>query len=334
MKRFLLLFLAFIGIPIVIALVIFLCTDPFKTLHQFDLHHCNTINREYLSTELFLKNYSEQKYNSFVFSSSRGGGLNTYKWKSYLPDSSNVHQFLFQGWSENLTGIDLKISYLDKNNVELKNVIVMLDIPSAFNKEQYSTKALDMKHYIFTEEPKWMYNARLFNCFLQKPSSWVDNIKIAYRNDETYIDFDTISNDWEINNRFNLSECPKQDSLSGCSAIGKKTFFEEIKNKTDDDLLVSQPLINDDFKNMLIHIKSIFDIQRTNYIIILSPGYCYTQPKVNPEDLQTLQSVFGQDKVYDFTGKNELTSDYNNFSDPNHFGLCVGWKMMEQIFHK
>ena len=94
MKRFIITITIGIAIPLVILLAIYLWTDPFRCLHAFDINDVDATNREYLSTELFLRNNPTYHYNSFIFSSSRGGGMNTYQWKTYL--SEDAQPFLFQ----------------------------------------------------------------------------------------------------------------------------------------------------------------------------------------------------------------------------------------------
>ena len=79
MKRFLITISIGIAIPLVTLIAIYLWTDPFRCLHAFDINDVDITNREYLSTELFLRNEPIYHYNSFIFSSSRGGGMNTYQ---------------------------------------------------------------------------------------------------------------------------------------------------------------------------------------------------------------------------------------------------------------
>ena len=103
MKKFLIRIISFVGIPIVVVLIVYLITDPFKTLRPFSFQYFDGTNRDYLSSELFLRNDSIYHYNSFIFGSSRCCGFNTYHWKHYLP--IGARQYLFQAWGETLTGI-------------------------------------------------------------------------------------------------------------------------------------------------------------------------------------------------------------------------------------
>ena len=330
MKRFLRCIVLFLGIPLVVLLGLYLWSDPFKCLYRFDINNVDNTNREYLSTELFLRNEESQHYNSFIFSSSRGCGMNTYRWKTYL--SPNARPFVFQAWSETLTGIEIKMNYLDEQQVPLDHVLILLDVPGSFNKEQLSHDAMTMKHYVFTEKSRASYNAIQYFNFIQKPSLWVSSVRKKVNGLKTPCHSDTITNDWNINNKYNCIGIPEQDSLRDCSEISRQTFFEKVAHRGNEGVVVSEPLITVSFEDQLHHIKTILDGNKSDYYVILSPAYCYTNPAVNPADLEKLKEIFGEDRVYDFTGKNEMTDDYNNFTDPNHFGQRVGWMILEDIY--
>ena len=333
MKHFLRTIVLFIGIPIIILLGFYFITDPFKMLKPFSLTYFDDTNRDYMSTELFLKNNPIYKYDSFIFGSSKGCGLNTYHWQKYLSQGSR--QFLFQAWGESLTGIEQKIAYLDNNDSDIKNAIVLIDIPGSFAKKQLPTEALSIKDYKISGQSRFTFHTIMFWNYLQKPSFWYSSVKKRIKNTKPSIGFDTISNDWEKNNSLvDVNIQPSKDSLSNCSKTVRNSFLREVESKTDADLKESPALINDDFKEQLLHIKSIFTKHGTDYRIIVTPAYCYTHPSINKQDLKTLQNIFGEQYVFDYSGKNELTSDCYNFSDPNHFGLCVGWQIIEDIYNK
>jgi hypothetical protein len=127
-------------------------------------------------------------------------------------------------------------------------------------------------------------------------------------------------------------ECPPQDSLNLCSDLTKKSFIEQVEHMRVKEVVVSEPLISPQLEQRLIHIRSILDENQTDYHIIVSPAYCYTNPSLGPDDLEVLNRIFGAERVHDYTGENEWTTDYNNFLDPNHFGLRVGYLIIEDIY--
>jgi hypothetical protein len=330
MKRFLLTILTFIVVPLILLASIYLWTDPFRCIHDFDINDVDVTNREYMSTELFLRNNPTCHFNSFIFSSSRGGGMNTFQWKQYLPEGASP--FLFQAWSESLTGIELKMNYLNENRVPINNALILLDIPSSFTKSnQLPHDALSMKHYLFTGHTKLGYNAMQYFNFIQSPSLWVKSIKNRIGKVRVACESDTITNDWERSTRYHYSELPPQDSLKQCSEITRHTSFEKMAH-SNKIVAISEPLITEQFESQIRHIKSILDANQTDYHIIITPAPCYTSPSINPNDLAILQSIFGIERVHDYSGKNEFTEDYNNFSDPGHFGLRVGYLIIEDIY--
>lgn len=329
MKRFLIIILLVITIPLLMLVGIYVWTDPFRCIHPFDINDVDATNREYLSTELFLRNNPMCHYNSFIFSSSRGGGMNTYQWKQYLPEGAQP--FLFQAWSESLTGIEMKLEYLSEINVPIDNALLLFDIPGTFNPVQLPHEALSMKHYMFTGGSRYSYNAWQYANFIQKPSLWISSVKDRLRNKRVAYESDLATNDWERDNQYNYTELPPQDSLKKCSDMTRRTFLAKIEH-SNKEVVISEPLIDARFESQLWHIKSILDSNHTDYHIIITPAPCYANPSVNPTDLAMLQEIFGMERVHNYSGKNEMTEDYNNFSDPGHFSLRVGFMIIEDIY--
>ena len=319
-------------VPLLLLAVVYFVTDPYKTLRPFSLTYFDGTNRDYLSSELFIFNSEQQRYDSFIFGSSRGCGINTYHWLKYLPEGSK--QFLFQAWSETITGIDQKISYIDEHHFDLNYAIVLIDIPGSFSHPQLSTKALSIKDPRFSHQPWWVYHSVQFFNFLQKPSQWVRATKEWIHPISPYVGFDVVSNDWKKENRNrDVNHPPERDSLGNLSVTAKAAFFKDYVNNPNVSTPVSKPLIDDSLLQILNHIHKVFLQHGTDYRIIVTPGYCYKYPSISTEDLNTLQSVFGEENVFDFSRRQEMTSDFYSFSDPNHFGPRLGWIMIEEIYN-
>ena len=331
MKRFLTTILLVIVIPLLLLAGIYLWTDPFRCIHTFDINDVDVTNREYISTELFLRNNPTYHYNSFIFSSSRGGGMNTYQWKLYLPEGAQP--YLFQAWGESLTGMEMKLEYLDEHDIPIDNVLLLIDIPGTFRADQLSYDALSMKHYMFTGQSKFIYNVWQYLNFIQKPSLWGKSVKNRLYHKRVPLTSDTITNDWERDNRFNYMNLPSQDSLRYCTEMTRRSFLAKMEH-SNKEVKVSKPLISEQFESQLCHIKDIFDAKHTDYYIIITPAPCYTNPTINPFDLIALQEVFGKDRVHNYSGKNEMTCDYNNFSDPAHFGSRSGFIIIKDIYEE
>lgn len=328
LKRITVLFIA----PLSLLVAVYYVTDPYKTLQPFSLTYFDNTNRDYLSSELYILNSAEREYDSFIFGSSRGCGINTYHWLKYLPEGSK--QFLFQAWSETITGIDQKVTFIDEQHDTLKNAIVLVDIPGSFVHPQLSTKALSIKDPRFSHQPRWIYQSILFFNFVQKPSQWIRAIKERIHPHKIFASFDVVSNDWNSSNRDVDFECaPAKDSLGNLSLTAKAAFYNDYINNSQAVIPFSKPLINNSMLKVMNHIHEVFLRHKTDYRIIITPGYYFKYPPISSQDLSIIQSVFGEENVYDFSGRIDMTSDYNSFADPNHFGLCLGWKMIEEIYN-
>ncbi len=333
MKRFLIRVLLSVAIPVLCLAGIYVVTDPYKTLKPFSLTYFNSTNRDYLSTELFLKNYPGQKYDSYIFSSSKGCGLNTYHWKKYLPEGAS--QFLFQAWGETVTGIEQKIDYIDTHGYDIDNVILLLDFPSTFAEKQNPTEAMSIKHPEFSGRSRLLHQMILFYDFCQKPSQWIIACRTHFKHKSPAVTFDPVSNDWEKGNALaDLSVPPAKDSLKNCSLKSKRVFLHDYYGSHEGLPERYGPMVDPDFQKQFLHIKDIFDRHHTAYKVIISPVIYGTAPSASEEDIKVLKKIFGNGNVFHYSGKNYLTEDYNNFSDPNHFGLWAGWHIIEDIFNK
>lgn len=326
MKRFLRDIGALIISPIILLVIIYLWTDPFRCIHAFDIDDTDVANREYFSTELFLRNQQTYHYNSFIFGSSRGMGLNTYTWKMYLSD--DARPFIFQSWGETITGIELKIDYLIEQNIPINNALVLIDIPTTFDAIQLPTIAIKRKHYLFTTKSKFLYNVGQFYNFIQKPSFVVKKLTKTLHGTKNKCEFDTITNDCYLTNKNNYAQLPPQDTISETT---RKLFFPQIESG-DTIQLRSEPLITPQFQKQLEHIHDVFVNKETDYYVIITPGYCYANPSINEQDLVLLKEIFEDNRIFDYSGKNYITMDFNNYIDPNHFSLHAGFLILQDIY--
>ena len=109
----------------------YLYFDPFKVLYKYSDTEFNQVqkvvfpyNRDYMATELFLKNYPAYKYNSFIFCSSRSGATKTSEWRKYL--NKDAVPFSYNAAGESVYGIYKKLLFLDSLHVKFDNVLIIL----------------------------------------------------------------------------------------------------------------------------------------------------------------------------------------------------------------
>ena len=81
---------------------------------------------------------------------------------------------------------------------------------------------------------------------------------------------------------------------------------------------------------LLENIHSIFKKHNSDVRIVISP--LYNQKKLNEKDLAYLKNLFGTERVFDFSGINKITNDYNNYYEASHYRPHVSRELMEIIY--
>ena len=325
MKKFLRNILLIIGIPVLLIFILYWITDPFKVNCPFSLDNASEVNREYVSTELFLKQYPKYKYNSYIFGSSRACGLNTYVWKDLLENphlqNDTVSQFLFQAWAETVIGINQKVHFLDRNNIQIKNALVLIDFGSSFKNNSF--KAMDIKHFELSGQSKFGFYKNFIMAYYGKPSKIFESVTGLFNTSVSDPIFDTISNDYDKSNKYSRFERPMPDY-----AVSKLSF----PNTRPVEEQFAPQNITSEYEEILREIKEIFVKHDTYYKLLVTPEY--SQININQLDMKTLEDIFGKENVSDFSGKNSITEDKYNFTDVNHFDMNAGWDILCAIYEK
>ena len=307
--------------------------DPFRVLYEYEDYSKDLfvqINRDFVSTETFLKNRSKYQFNSFIFGSSRTLAFKTWEWKKCLPD--NAVPFCFDASNENLFGIWSKIKYIDSMSDKISNALLIICSDVTFISDT------DYDSYLYIKDPRISRNcpfsfqfeflmAFFSNRFYIK---YIDySIFHHYRNymfgyiGRTKINYDPIFNDCYL---VNLDEELKADP----EAYYLKYAYYFRRNSTNQPCLT--PMINEKSQKLLVDIANIFIKHGTDYKIIISP--LYDQKKINEADLLSLQNTFGTSNVFDFSGLNKYTNDFHNYYENSHYRPTVGSKILKRVYAK
>jgi len=340
MKRFLkqLFFFGLIGfVPLLLLLVFYLTTDPFKVIYTYESYFENeskgwvSLNKSYVSTSTLLHNHKklELDYDSFIFGNSRSIFYQTSAWKKYLPENSKP--FHFDGSSEALGTILKKIELIENQGLEIKNALLVLDPPTLSQVEPkaghlYITppalvnhKNVVTFHWTFFKtfiSPKFLIAFTDFKLSgTVKP--YMTNNKLIQ---ELSFNYDPITN--EIRN----------DAFE--DLIKKNQYYTQermaVFYERDSVEQYHQPTIQPLQVEILQTIKNILSKHKTDYKIIISP--LYDQKKLNRDDLKFLEDVFGKKNVFDYSGMNEFTSDYKNYYEDSHYRPQVATAILNQIY--
>lgn len=313
--------------PFIAIFFIYVIVDPFMVIYKYnDFNKRPYIpkNRDFVSSEVYLMNREDEKFDSYIFGSSTALFVRPSIWESYLEETSRV--FSFDASRENIVGIWSKIRYIDHLNDPIRNAVLIIDYNYAFDKP-------DRENVLFMKHPGICH------------SSWYN---FQYRNFLKILDLNFMYSlvSYSLTKEFKpyMSDCLLNERSHLDPVTNEYTNFS-IQEELDIDSIGYYDVRKDRFPvrsgetceyiqqitekhiKMLKEIKRIFDKNATDFRIIIAPNY--QQISFNKEDLEVLRTVFGEDNVLDFTGINRFSEEKSNFYDGLHFKPYVGKQMLD-----
>jgi len=164
-------------VPGIILIGVYIWTDPFKVIHNYDVYLSDYVmlERGFVSTKVFLKNYQKYDFDSFIFGSSRSCAFAGNEWDKHL--SKNNKAFSFGAWTESIEGIFRKIQLIDSVKNPIKNILVIIDSDGYTFDGGNST--LEYEHFLISGKTLSEFHIKYFSLFLRK--YWLIPISIDYK---------------------------------------------------------------------------------------------------------------------------------------------------------
>lgn len=323
-----------LSIPLAALIIVYLIDDPFKVIysnHNFYTNNTRDIplNRDFVSTEILLKNYPNYKYDSYIYGSSRSLCFLSRDWSKYI----NGKIFHFDGAGESLFGLVTKLRFLESRNMPVKNCLIILD--SATLSETRNSKGHTyIKHPLTSGESSLAFQFIFLKTFLsnkffipyffykfgRKPPSYFDHPEIT---DKRTFSYDNVTNDIF----FTGTEEAMSKNIDSFYKANRTIFFQR-----DTSSQIISARIGREQENQLKEIKEILSRNNTNYKIIIYPDY--NQRYLDVADVALLRKIFGKENVYDYSGINEITRNITNYYDFSHCRPPVGQRILKEIYSK
>lgn len=326
-------FLFFLPIIILLGLLIpfYIISDPFKVLRPYDDYSYMPVitSRDYISTEMYLKNKGKYNYNSFIFGSSRTLAFSPASWKKYLKQSD--HPFVFDASAENIHGVWQKIVFLNAHQTKIKNVLIIIDHDAAFMRDYDNPGHLMIKHPAISGSSYFSFHLVFFRDFMN-PKFLYHFLKYKFTNkyDDSMLGFienREIKMD-RVTNEITIEDYEKELKGNPGEFYNKrKSFFYQRSGTVIDSI----NRISAAQENLMKEIVNIFKSQGTDYKVIIGP--LYEQVKFSPHDQQILKEVF-DGNLYDYSGENEFTSSITNYYEAFHYRPTVGDSILKEIYRK
>lgn len=81
---------------------------------------------------------------------------------------------------------------------------------------------------------------------------------------------------------------------------------------------------------LLKKIKAVFIKHQTKYKIVISPNY--DQIPLEKDQLELLGQLFGEENIYNFSGKNKYSEPICNFYESSHYKPEIAYELMEIVY--
>ncbi len=327
-KLFFRLFLLFI--PIFICTSTVIIWDPFRIFFDYKDYYKDNIvdpNRSFVLTETYLKYRKETKFNSFIFGSSRSHAYRCKEWQNTLGNTAIPYHF--DGATETIFGINKKIKFLDEMGDTMKNVLIICDMTTLANTKNRIDHLHILPPKLSKESPFRFYFEFLKSSFSFEFICAYSDYKLFHKTrlyqksllslEEFPSYHDPINGDYFYGNDQHLIK----------DSTGYYKEMIALGNFIKEENPVPYPRVTEEETELLIDIAKVFMKHKTNYKIIISP--LYNQIPMDKDQLKLLKTVFGDDRVYDFSGKNAITDAIGNYYENSHYKPFIATEIMKKV---
>ncbi|MDB5132914.1 MAG: hypothetical protein JWR02_2663 [Mucilaginibacter sp.] len=318
--------------PLFVLVFCYVITDPYQNIFERDTYLLEymMLSRGNVSAKVYLKNKDKYKYDSFIFGSSRSTAHTAAEWSKYLA-KDNV-PFSFGAWNENIEGMYRRLRLIDSLKSPIRNAFILIDVDHTFTKSDTDKMAdFASDHYLITGESKFRYYVSGFMNYIENPKLILTSIDYklfhkqrAYMENFVHMekgDLDPVTNDWLPNSEKTVL----RDTVAYYKASEHK-FYQRPAVQ-----IYAKKQITPKKVSYLHKIAAILQKHHTNYKIVIAP--LYDQVKLNPADLAILCRVFGRQRVYDYSGINNITNNRFNYgSDVTHYRKKAGNLIFKEIY--
>lgn len=301
--------------PLLASLIWYVVADPFCVLHRklYAPGFPVAINRDYASTELYLRQEAQRDYDSFIFGSSRSLAFRCADWKAALghPEDRCFH---FDAWKESLFGLEAKVRLVDRLGHTMKDALIVVD-------------GSLLAEVVPSREPAFRSHPRLTG------QSWPE-FELDYLVDFYSNHFCVKYLDYALFGKVRGYMGPAFNAISFThlldtndeifSAVDQKISREGAAYWHDHgDLFGPRPggtapiTVLPEQRRLLQAMASVFVRRGAGVRVVVSP--LYDQIRMHPADVAALREIFGNDNVVDLSGENRFTADLQNYYESSHF---------------
>ncbi len=321
--------------PLTLILSFYFATDPFKVLHHY--HFGNyyddqpwQINRETAGLSILNDRIQNNDIpDSYILGNSASLVYHSNIWESFLNDHSKP--FHFDASSESLLGVYGKIKYLDRHNIRIKNLLLVCD-GNLLSKVQNEYDPSHIKDPNISLESEFTFQANYVKAYLTNFFFFKHIDYLIFGKIRNYMEdvFSKKSGNITVESYTNDVYYTKWDKMLEKDSV--EYYVYQSVDFYDRKAEESEEVIKEKQLEMLKEIKRILDKDKASVKIVISP--MYNQKKINKADLRILTGLFGNNSVFDYSGKNDITEPMGNYYNFEHYKAFIANKIMSEIYSR
>ena len=334
MKRFVLRTLVAL-LPVLLLVALYVLKDPFHVLRPYDGNAPAvtdtvglTVNTGYQSIEAFKHYYPQRQFDAFIFGSSLSGYYRVEDWLKHLPGGASAMHF--NASRETLQGILNKLNFLAARDVKVAHALIVME-DEMLQRKPLDSDVLYVQHPQTTSKVSWWeFHQLFFNAFRHPelvaftlwPSPSTAHLALEHGFATTDIP-DRIE-------PINESYYGWADSLI---VANPDAFFTPEHLAQYSHPLRKQPCpdkITDGVEDLLQQISQVLTDLGTDYQIIIPPHYA--TEAISSADLYRLESIFGNNRVHDYSHDPMLGGDLHYYYDDGHLIAQVCAQLMDSAY--
>ncbi len=320
MKRFLVKILLYF-VPLWVSLILYIILDPWKVIWNYDNYTDIKVNAGYRSYKLLTANDSIP-YNSFIIGSSRSQQYPIKEWEYLIADSSMIGFHLDQS-GDCIYGALERLEYVYKCLPEVRHVLLIID-------HDFLSGVTSPKGAQFCT-PWQMTNANDFfkfqlTCFRFLFTKNGLELLFDFGEGKTLLPyyFDERNEPHLVGKEWALACDPEYYYSHLILQDDYKLYPRDTIEKTGEITITPKCI------ELLSQMQILFVNNQTEYKIVVSP--LFDQIKLNLVDKHTLDSIFGSENVYDYSGINVYTNDTLNYYESSHYRPKLAKQIMQDIY--
>jgi len=333
MRRFILLTLLALA-PVLALVAVYLVKDPFHVVRPYNGHAYQpgdtvalTVNTGYVSVESYKLYDPDRHYDSFIFGSSLSGYYRIDDWLTHLPPRASACHF--NASRETLHGILNKLHYLTDCGTTINNALLIIE------DEMLKRYPLD-NDILYVQHPStaanvswWKFHQLYFNAF-RRPQIALYTLFPSLMTHRVLAEGFATTDIPDRIEAYNESYYGWADSLIAVNPPAFYTPEHLAKYSLPQKLMPCPDKITSGVEQRLRDIADVLSQHEANYLVIIPPHYGYEA--ISSDDLAVMTSIFGANRVFDYSHDPVLGNDLHYYYDDGHLIAAQCARLMDDAY--